>query len=178
MVKVPSGEVNVLRSAGMSQLTTPFAWLCFAEVSVSDWVVPPVGVNENVISNAVGTNTAVLPITWAGVNSPLPFTDTSTCWPPQVAVIMVLFLALVGSADADWATTATDAQISAAMNARLNNWPLLCRVVPERRRTPGSVNQVPPRPKACISSRDWVLWNAGFLTDARRRSPAGWRSVA
>src|SRR5262245_20915647 len=97
MVKVPSGEVNVLRSAGMSQLTTPFAWLCFAEVSVSDSVVPPVGVNENVMSNAVGTNTAVLPIACAGVNSPLPFTDTSTCWPPQIAVIVVLFLALVAA---------------------------------------------------------------------------------
>ena len=76
MVNVPSGLVKVFRLAGMLQVTVAFAWFCFADVSVSLCVVPPVGVNENVRLNAVGTNTAVLPITWAGVNSPLPSTDT------------------------------------------------------------------------------------------------------
>ena len=48
----------------------------FAEVSVSDIGCPPVGVNVNVVLNAVGINTDVLPTTCAGVNSPLPFTTT------------------------------------------------------------------------------------------------------
>ena len=32
---VPSGFVNVVGASGMSQVTVPFAWLCFADVSVS-----------------------------------------------------------------------------------------------------------------------------------------------
>jgi hypothetical protein len=70
----------VFRASGMSHVTLPFAWLCFADVSVSLSVVPPVGVNENVILNAVGMNTAVLPITCAGVNSPLLLTDKCSRW--------------------------------------------------------------------------------------------------
>jgi hypothetical protein len=44
-VNVPSGLVKVLRSAGSSQVTAFFGWCALADVSVSDWVVPPVGVN-------------------------------------------------------------------------------------------------------------------------------------
>jgi hypothetical protein len=51
-VMVPPGIVNVFRAAGMSQLTVPSAWLCFIDMSVWVIVVPPVGVNENVVSNA------------------------------------------------------------------------------------------------------------------------------
>lgn len=46
------------------------------EVSVSVWVVLPVGVNWKVRPKPWGMNTAVLPTTWAGVNSPFPLTTT------------------------------------------------------------------------------------------------------
>jgi hypothetical protein len=45
-------------------------------VSVSVWVVLPVGVNWKVRPKPWGMNTAVLPTTWAGVNSPFPLTTT------------------------------------------------------------------------------------------------------
>jgi hypothetical protein len=59
----------------------------FDEVSVSGIGLPPVGVNVNVMSNAVGMNTDVLPMTCAGVNSPFPFTTTITGRPLHTALI-------------------------------------------------------------------------------------------
>src|SRR4029453_3993910 len=105
-VNVPSGLVNVFSSAGSSQVTALRGWCVFAAISVSDSVVPPVGVNENVRLNALGMNIDVLPMTCAGVNSPLPFTDTISCVPPQTAVKTSDFFALTGSADAACARTA------------------------------------------------------------------------
>jgi hypothetical protein len=60
-VNVPSGVVNVFSAAGSSQVTAFLGWCALADVSVSDFVVPPAGVNENVTLNAVGMKTAVLP---------------------------------------------------------------------------------------------------------------------
>ena len=57
--------------------------------------------------NAVGMKTAVLPITWAGVNAPLPFTETVKFGlPPQLATKTCDFLAFTGSADAACAKAA------------------------------------------------------------------------
>jgi hypothetical protein len=86
-------------------------------VSVSDIGVPPVGVNVNVVSNAVGMNTDVLPMTCAGVNSPLPFTTTITGRPLQMALICVDFFALVGAAAADGTMPAAAKARPAAANS-------------------------------------------------------------
>jgi hypothetical protein len=105
-VKVPSGLVKVFSAAGSSQVTALLGWSVLADVSVSDCFVPPVGVNENVRLNAVGMKTAVLPITCAGVNSPLPFPTTLSCVAPQLAVKTLEFFAFSGSAEALCAKTA------------------------------------------------------------------------
>jgi hypothetical protein len=57
--------------------------------------VPPIGVNENVMENEVGTNTAVLPSTCPGEKTPVPLIENSTVWEPQIAVKISDFLALV-----------------------------------------------------------------------------------
>ena len=103
---VPSGVTKVFRSAGSSHVTAFLGWCALAEVSVSDSVTPPVGVNENVKLNDDGMNIAVLPITWAGVNSPLPFSETISCVPLQTAVKTSDFFAFSGSAEAACAKTA------------------------------------------------------------------------
>jgi hypothetical protein len=70
------------------------------EVSVSLWVGSPGRVNSKVTLKASGMNTAVLPTTWAGVNSPFPLTTSWTVCPSQVVGKVKLFLALIGSAAA------------------------------------------------------------------------------
>ena len=65
----------------------------FDDVSVSGIGLPPVGVNVNVVLNAVGMNTDVLPTTCAGVNSPFPFTTTMIEWPLHMALIWAEFFA-------------------------------------------------------------------------------------
>jgi hypothetical protein len=91
----------------------------FDDVSVSDIGLPPVGVNVNVMLNAVGMNIDVLPMTCAGVNSPFPFTTTMTVWPLHIALIRVALFALVGSAVATGTMTAeANARQAAAVSRR------------------------------------------------------------
>jgi hypothetical protein len=112
IVAVPSGPEKSVWS-GIVQVIVFFSGAALADVSVSLIVVPPVGVNEKVVLNAVGMNTDVLPTTCAGVNSPLPFTTTMTFCPLHVAKISAAFLAFVGSAVATEVTTAQDARQAA-----------------------------------------------------------------
>jgi hypothetical protein len=97
IVPVPSGPEKRVCS-GIVHVVVRLIGAALEEVSVSDIGLPPVGVNVKVTSNAVGTKTDVLPMTCAGVNSPLPFTTTVTGWPPQLATICVAPLARIGSA--------------------------------------------------------------------------------
>src|SRR5207247_4221010 len=109
----PSNNVWI----GIVQVTVLANVPDFADVSVStSGVPPPDGVNVNVVLNAVGMNTDVLLRTWAGVNSPLPMTTTSTltCWGPQSAYNCVEFFALTGSAPATGAITAAASNAAAA----------------------------------------------------------------
>jgi hypothetical protein len=90
----------------------------FEDVSVSDIGLPPVGVNVNVVLNAVGMNIDVPPTTCAGVNSPFPFT-TTMIGPLQMALIWVAFFALLGSAAATGTMTAVaNARQAAAVSTR------------------------------------------------------------
>jgi hypothetical protein len=110
---VPNGKVWVVSTL---QVTRSPCTLCLDAVSVSVWVGPPGGVNSKAmllrgwpksvdpqapelrecelaslhliapVINAWGKNTAVLPTTWPGVNSPLPLTTNWTVCPlSQVA---------------------------------------------------------------------------------------------
>jgi hypothetical protein len=91
----------------------------FEDVSVSGIGLPPVGVNVNVILNAVGINIDVLPMTCAGLNSPFPFTTTMIVWPLHTALIVDEFFALPGSAAAIGTMTAVaNARHAAAVSRR------------------------------------------------------------
>src|SRR5947207_15078051 len=118
MVAVPSGLEKRVWS-GIVQVVVFAIGAAFDDVSVSDIALPPVGVNVNVVLNAVGMNIDVLPTTCAGVNSPLPFTTTMIEWPLQMALIWVAFFALLGSATATGAMSAVaNAMQAAAVSTR------------------------------------------------------------
>ena len=117
MVAVPSGpEKRVCR--GIVQVVVFAIGAAFDDVSVSDIGLPPVGVNVNVVLNAVGMNIDVLPTTCAGVNSPLPFTTTMIVLPSQTALICVEFFALTGAAEASGTITAAASATHAAAVSR------------------------------------------------------------
>src|SRR5690348_11621913 len=93
IVNVPNGDGKLWN--GMSHVIVLLIGAALADVSWFVSVGPPGGVNVNVVSNAVGTKTDVLPSTCAGVNSPLPFTTTvKGAEPGQTASIWVEFFAL------------------------------------------------------------------------------------
>ena len=118
MVNVPSGPEKSVCN-GIVQVVVAAIGAAFDDVSVSGIGLPPVGVNMNVMLNAVGMKTDVLPPTSAGVNSPFPFTTTGIVWPSQMAVIWVAFFALPGSAAATGTmTAAANARHAAAVNRR------------------------------------------------------------
>src|SRR5262249_31530529 len=103
----------------MVHVTVFLIGAAFADISVSDiGVPPPAGVNVNLRSNAVGMKTEVLPTTWAGVNSPLPFT-TTVIGPLQIALTCPAFLALLGPAVAAGITTPAKTRQPTAMVKRL-----------------------------------------------------------
>src|SRR5215211_2402314 len=146
--KVPSGKVWVTSKL---QVTRSPCTLALDEMSVSVMVSPPVGVNSKVRSKACGMKTAVLPTTWAGLNSPLPLTTTWTVCPSsQVAGNVRLFLALIGSAAAPWAratsiripkVSATHRRLSMqappspdlVMSSPVSIWPDACQRLSGRR---------------------------------------------
>jgi len=118
MVAVPSGPEKSVWS-GIVQVVVFLIGAAFDDVSVSDIGLPPVGVNVNVVLNAVGMNTDVTPTTCAGVNSPFPFTTTMIGWPLQMALISVAFFALLGSAAATGTMTAVaNARQATAVSTR------------------------------------------------------------
>src|ERR1044071_9219819 len=118
MVAVPSGPEKRVWS-GIVQVVVFVIGAAFDDVSVSGIGLPPVGVNVNVMLNAVGMNPCVPPTTCAGVNSPFPFTTTIIEWPPQMALIWVALFALIGSAAATGTMTAVaNARQAAAVSTR------------------------------------------------------------
>src|ERR1041385_7011531 len=118
MVAVPSGPEKRVWS-GIVQVVVFVIGAAFDDVSVSGIGLPPVGVNVNVMLNAVGMNTDVPPTTCAGVNSPFPFTTTMIEWPLQMALIWVALFALIGSAAATGTMTAVaNARQAAAVSTR------------------------------------------------------------
>ena len=118
MVSAPSGPEKSVCS-GIVHVVVEAIGAAFDDVSVSGIGLPPVGVNVNVMLNAVGMKTDVLPTTCAGVNSPFPFTTTGIVRPPQMALIWLAFFALPGSASATGTmTAAANARHAAAVSRR------------------------------------------------------------
>jgi hypothetical protein len=79
--KVPSGNSW---ATSKLQVTSSPCRFPLETMSVSDIDSPPVGVNWTVTSRASGTKTAVPPLTWAGLKSPMPLTTTWIVCPLSV----------------------------------------------------------------------------------------------